>query len=137
MSKPGLSVLLASIAFLPLITPHVVHAEPAQAVQQDDKTLSPFFVVEGAQPGVEALPLESTRADVHIAGVISDVTVTQTYRFSGIHKVNVGASYRIPIKEYEAMRFFVRADNIFNQTYYESGFLTAGRTAMGGMQFEF
>ena len=48
--------------------------------RRSDKTLSPFFVVEGAKPGVEALPLESTRADVHIAGVISDVTVTQTYR---------------------------------------------------------
>jgi len=72
----------------------------------------------------------------YLAPIYGD-TVTQTYRFNGIHKVNVGASYRIPIKEYEAMRFFVRADNIFNQTYFESGFLTAGRTAMGGMQFEF
>jgi len=94
MSKPGLSVLLASIAFLPLVTPQVVHAEPAQAVQADDKTLSPFFVVEGAQPGVEALPLESTRADVHIAGVISDVTVTQTYRNDGDRTIS--AKYVFP-----------------------------------------
>jgi iron complex outermembrane receptor protein len=64
-------------------------------------------------------------------------TVTQTYRFNGIHKVNLGASYRIPIKEYRAIRFFVRADNIFNQTYFENGFLTAGRTGSGGLQFEF
>jgi len=94
MSKSGLSVLLASIAFLPLVTPHVVHAEPAQAVAAEDKTLSPFFVVEGAKPGVEALPLESTRADVHIAGVISDVTVTQTYRNDGDRTIS--AKYVFP-----------------------------------------
>ncbi len=64
-------------------------------------------------------------------------TVTQTYRFGGIHRVNLGVSYRIPIKEYQAVRFFVRADNIFNQTYFEGGFLTPGRTAMSGLQFEF
>ncbi len=64
-------------------------------------------------------------------------TVTQTYRFAGIHKTNVGASYRIPMKDQQAVRVFVRADNIFNQTYFENGFLTPSRTATGGLQFEF
>jgi iron complex outermembrane receptor protein len=63
--------------------------------------------------------------------------VTQTYRFGGIHKVNVGASYRIPLKEFQTIRLFVRANNIFNQTYFENGFPTAGRTVLGGMQYEF
>jgi iron complex outermembrane receptor protein len=72
----------------------------------------------------------------YLAPLYSDVT-TQTYRFSGPHKVNVGASYRLPLKEYQAVRFFVRAENLFNQTFYESGFLTPGRTAMGGLQYEF
>jgi outer membrane receptor protein involved in Fe transport len=49
----------------------------------------------------------------------------------------LGASYRIPINEYEAIRFFVRGSNIFNQTYFEGGFPTPGRTALGGLQFEF
>jgi iron complex outermembrane receptor protein len=76
----------------------------------------------------------------YLAPVYADYVssfVTQTYRFAGIHKVNLGASYRIPFKEYEALRLFVRAENIFNQTYFESGFLTAGRTANAGLQFEF
>jgi Ca-activated chloride channel family protein len=93
MSKSGLSVLLASIAFLPLITSRVVHADPV-AAPAEDKTLSPFFVVEGAKPGTEALPLESTRADVHIAGVISAVTVTQTYRNDGDRTIS--AKYVFP-----------------------------------------
>ena len=62
---------------------------------------------------------------------------TQTYRFGGIHKINMGASYRIPFKEYQAVRLFVRANNIFDQTYFENGFQTAGRTALGGLQYEF
>jgi iron complex outermembrane receptor protein len=72
----------------------------------------------------------------YLAPVYGDV-VTQVYRFGGIHKVNLGASYRLPLTEYESMRFFVRAENIFNQTYFESGFPTPGRTAIGGIQFDF
>ncbi len=78
-----------------------------------------------------------TRASSSYLGPIYGDTVAQAYRFDGMHKVNPGASYRIPMKEYQAIRFFVRADNIFNQTYFENGFLTPGRTAMGGVQFEF
>jgi vitamin B12 transporter len=62
---------------------------------------------------------------------------TVVYRFGGIHKAGVGASYRLPLSEHKAIRFFVRADNIFNQNYFEDGFPTPGRTGMGGMQFEF
>jgi Ca-activated chloride channel homolog len=62
--------------------------------QNADKTLSPYFVVEGGKPGVEAMPLESTRADVHISGVIADVVVTQTYRNDGDQTIN--ARYVFP-----------------------------------------
>lgn len=65
-------------------------AEPETA----DKTLSPYFVVEGSAPGTEAMPLESTRADVHITGVIADVVVTQTYRNDGDRTIN--ARYVFP-----------------------------------------
>ena len=82
------------------------------------------------------LTFDTLASSSYLAPVYGD-TVTQTFRFGGMHKVNLGASYRIPLKEYRAIRLFVRADNIFNQTYYESGFLTAGRTAYSGMQFEF
>jgi vitamin B12 transporter len=82
------------------------------------------------------LTLDTLQSSSYLGPIYGEL-VTQTYRFNGIHKVNLGASYRIPIAEYRAIRFFVRADNIFNQTYFENGFLTAGRTATGGMQFEF
>lgn len=59
-----------------------------------DKTLSPYFFVEGAKPGVDALPLESTKADVRISGVIADVTVKQTYRNDG--EATISARYVFP-----------------------------------------
>jgi outer membrane receptor protein involved in Fe transport len=82
------------------------------------------------------LTCDTLASSSYLAPIYGDF-VTQTYRFGGIHKVNLGASYRIPLKEYEAIRLFARAENIFNQTYFESGFLTAGRTANAGLQFEF
>jgi vitamin B12 transporter len=82
------------------------------------------------------LTFDTIDSSSYLAPIYGDV-VTQTYRFGGLHKVNIGASYRIAMKEYQAIRLFVRANNIFNQTYFESGFPTAGRTALGGLQFEF
>jgi iron complex outermembrane receptor protein len=83
-----------------------------------------------------SLTFDTRASSSYLAPVYGEV-VPQTFRFDGIHKVNAGASYRLPTKENQALRFFVRADNMFNQTYFESGFLTPGRTAMGGLQFEF
>jgi Ca-activated chloride channel family protein len=51
--------------------------------QDPNRTLSPYFFVENGDPAVDRLPLKETRADVHIAGVIADVLVTQVYRNEG------------------------------------------------------
>lgn len=50
---------------------------------EEDKTLSPYFMVVGGKAGVDRLPLQSTKADVNIAGVIADVTITQVYKNEG------------------------------------------------------
>src|SRR6187551_2920849 len=76
------------LVFALLVTPRSARAD------QTDKSLSPYFFVEGAAPGVEALPLESTKADVHISGVIADVTVKQTYRNDGDRTIS--AKYVFP-----------------------------------------
>jgi outer membrane receptor protein involved in Fe transport len=62
---------------------------------------------------------------------------TRAYRFDGIRRVNAGVSYRLPLGEFRALRFFVRAENLMNQHYFENGFRTPGRTANGGIQYEF
>jgi iron complex outermembrane receptor protein len=96
-----------------------------------------FSLLVTEQPTSRLLLTADTLASSSYLAPLYGNVVTQTYRFDGIHKVNAGASYRIPLKEYRAIRFFVRAENIFNQTYFESGFLTPGRTASAGMQVEF
>jgi Ca-activated chloride channel family protein len=64
---------------------------PAQT--QEDKTLSPYFVVQG-DPNVDHLPLKDTRVDIAVSGVIADVQVVQTYRNEGTRPIN--ASYVFP-----------------------------------------
>jgi vitamin B12 transporter len=96
-----------------------------------------FSLLVTEQPTSRLLLSFSTIETSNYLAPVYGETVTQVYRFGGMHKVNVGASYRIPLKEYRAIRFFVQADNIFNQTYFENGFLTPGRTASSGLQYEF
>ncbi len=82
------------------------------------------------------LILDTIQSSDYLTPMFGSVA-TQTYRFDGLHKINAGASYRIPLRDYQAIRFFVRANNIFDQTYFENGFPTPGRTALGGLQYEF
>ncbi|MDQ6629872.1 MAG: trypsin, partial [Pseudomonadota bacterium] len=57
---------------------------PANAFDSDAaKAESPYFQVDSNDPSTDRLPLKSTTVDVHIAGVIADVTVTQHYRNDG------------------------------------------------------
>jgi Ca-activated chloride channel family protein len=60
----------------------------------DNKTLSPYFIVLSDNPSTDKLPLKNTRAEVNIAGVISDVTVHQVYRNEG--KNALEAIYTFP-----------------------------------------
>ena len=76
-----------------LLAPSAARAS-ADAVPPPDKTLSPYFVVEGADPGAEAFPLESTKVDVQVTGVIAEVTVTQAYKNAGKKPLN--AQYVFP-----------------------------------------
>jgi Ca-activated chloride channel family protein len=67
--------------------------EPAQDAKAD-RTLSPYFFVENGDPAVDHLPLKETKADVHIAGVIADVVITQVYQNEGSRPLN--AKYLFP-----------------------------------------
>ncbi len=72
----------------------VVLAAPAQAEPTtDDKTLSPYFFIEG-DPAVDRLPLAKTDVKVDVAGVIADVKVTQTYKNEGSRPIH--AEYVFP-----------------------------------------
>ncbi|MDA7419148.1 VIT domain-containing protein [Xenophilus arseniciresistens] len=73
-----------------LLTLRPVHAQPAPR----EKTESPYFFVKSDSPELDRLPLKSTQVDVRIAGVIADVTVTQSYRNEGTRPIE--AKYVFP-----------------------------------------
>ncbi|HEX8116702.1 MAG TPA: VIT domain-containing protein, partial [Pyrinomonadaceae bacterium] len=66
---------------------------PCRAQAEDDKTLSPYFVVQG-DPAVDRLPLKDTSVEINVSGVIADVRVLQTYRNEGARPIH--ASYVFP-----------------------------------------
>lgn len=63
------------------------------AQKPEDKTLSPYFFVQG-DPTIDHLPLKDTRVQIDVSGVIADVKVTQTYRNEGTRPIN--ARYVFP-----------------------------------------
>ena len=72
---------------------------PLDAAAQDEppranKTLSPYFFVDGGDPATDQLPLKDTRVEVAIAGVIADVTVHQVYENRGSRPIH--ARYVFP-----------------------------------------
>ena len=81
-------VLALCAAFLPRDTAAQSDRPP------DDKTLSPFFFVEGGDPAIDPLPLKDTKVEVAIAGVIADVTVRQVYENRGTRPIH--ARYVFP-----------------------------------------
>lgn len=80
--------LLAALAVMLMTAAALAQAE------SDDKTLSPYFMVQSDDPTVDRLPLLSTAAEVDIAGVIADVKVVQLYKNEG--KKPVEAIYIFP-----------------------------------------
>ncbi|MGH9930220.1 MAG: TonB-dependent receptor [Pyrinomonadaceae bacterium] len=57
--------------------------------------------------------------------------------FDGYTKADLFGSYEKQVSEGATMVLFVGADNIFNQRYYENGFLAPGRVGRGGVSFKF
>ncbi|MEO6569122.1 MAG: TonB-dependent receptor, partial [Opitutaceae bacterium] len=84
------------------------------------------------------LTFDTLDAGNYLAPVFSAATFqSRVYRFDGLRRVNAGVSYRLPLGDFRALRFFVRAENLLDQNYFENGFRTPGRTANGGIQYEF
>src|SRR5262244_3040363 len=90
LSTRNVCLLLIAIAVLSLSpSAHARQNNPSR----EDKTLSPYFFVQG-DPAVDQLPLEDTRVEINVSGIIADVTVLQTYRNEGWRPIN--ARYVFP-----------------------------------------
>src|SRR5262245_20240467 len=67
---------------------------PGAAAESDEKTLSPYFLVEGGDPALDRFPLASTDVQLSVSGVIADVQVTQVYQNAGQRPIH--ARYVFP-----------------------------------------
>jgi vitamin B12 transporter len=75
----------------------------------------------------------------YLGAVIDPTTFTSRgFRFRGLAKADLGASYSLPLgDDRRQLRFFGYVDNLFDQEYFESGFRTPGRTGRAGATFVF
>lgn len=92
--NPRILTLFACFCLSAITAPAARAQERGGEEDNAEKTLSPYFFVESPIEGAEAFPLESTRVAASIAGVIAEVTVTQTYRNDGT--VPIHARYVFP-----------------------------------------
>src|SRR5262245_14189916 len=67
---------------------------PGAAAESDEKTLSPYFLVEGGDPALDRFPLASTDVELSVSGVIAEVQVTQVYQNAGQRPIH--ARYVFP-----------------------------------------
>jgi vitamin B12 transporter len=61
----------------------------------------------------------------------------RAYRYPGFTKAALVAGYRVVNHERLPLRAYVSIDNLFDQTYYESGWRNLGRTAVAGLSVGF
>ena len=75
----------------------------------------------------------------YLGAIFNPVTFgSRAYRFGGIAKADLGASYTMPLAgESRSLRLFGYVDNLFNREYFESGFRTPGRVGRAGVIFVF
>jgi iron complex outermembrane receptor protein len=59
------------------------------------------------------------------------------YRFAGPRQLGLSAGYSLQVTERTAARFYMRVANALDQDYYEDGFGTPRRWAVGGIHFSF
>ena len=65
------------------------------------------------------------------------VIQTRAFAFPGFTKTGVTANYRVWEGEKRAVRAYTRVDNLFNQTYYEAGWLASKATFAVGLGYAF
>lgn len=67
----------------------------------------------------------------------NDFSASTAYRFPGPRQLGLSAGYTEPLGEHRSLRFYVRVSNALNQNYFQDGFITPGRWAVGGVHFAF
>jgi hypothetical protein len=59
------------------------------------------------------------------------------YQFAGPRQLGLSAGYAMHLTERIAARFYLRVSNALDQDFYEDGFRTPPRWAVGGLRISF
>ncbi|HZT59672.1 MAG TPA: TonB-dependent receptor [Pyrinomonadaceae bacterium] len=85
-----------------------------------------------------AVNFNLTATSNYLAPIFDNNTfASRAYRFDGMRRADVTASYTLPLSESRSLRFFGRIENLFDQEYFENGFLTPRINGRAGAAFNF
>jgi iron complex outermembrane receptor protein len=76
-------------------------------------------------------------ASDYVSGSFFVGSGNRPYLFQGPRRLDAATSYTLPLGERRSLRFFVRAENLLNQRYFEDGFRTPRIWASAGLRFAF
>ncbi len=85
-----LAIATSLLAALLIVAWSPAHADDSEAAKPE----GPYFHIASSDPGVDRLPLKSTKVDARIVGPIADVRVTQRYKNEGQRAIE--AKYVFP-----------------------------------------
>ncbi len=86
-----------------------------------------------------AFNFDLNRTGSHISPIFENNFPFRTaeLKFSGYTKADLFGRYERQLSEGATMTLFAGADNLFDQRYFENGFLAPGIVGRGGVRFKF
>lgn len=76
-------------------------------------------------------------ASDYVSGSFFVGSGSRPYEFPGPRKLDLAGSYSLPLGDTRTLRFYVRAENVLNQRYFEDGFRTPRAWATAGLKLLF
>jgi len=76
-------------------------------------------------------------ASDYVSGSFFVGSGSRPYEFPGPRKLDLTTSYTMPLDDVRSLRFYVRAENVLNQRYFEDGFRTPRAWASVGLKLLF
>jgi vitamin B12 transporter len=64
-------------------------------------------------------------------------TRSRAFEFPGFTKASLVGGYRVWQNDRSALRFYTKIDNVFNQRYYQNGWLAAKAIAVVGLGYTY
>jgi iron complex outermembrane receptor protein len=98
-----------------------------------------FTLVANARLGSRvAVNFDLVASSDYLAPIFDPGTfTTRAFRFDGIRKGDLTASYTFPLSDSRRLRLFGKVENLFDRDYYENGFRTPGINGRAGASFSF